>query len=116
MPVKMSECDNCSREMSVEDLTDHRGEWLCSKCEDELGVNDEEFDDEEDDDDDEVYRECRKQLAEEDCELINHNDEKGIETEMKIQNRHLRWLLHLDDDEETSKIVQQKVIKMILGR
>jgi hypothetical protein len=43
---KMTTCDCCGREMCIEDLTDHHGEWLCSKCEEELEVNDDEEDDE----------------------------------------------------------------------
>jgi len=44
---KMTTCDCCGREMCIEDLTDHHGEWLCSKCEDEMGLNDDDDDDEE---------------------------------------------------------------------
>jgi len=40
---KMTTCDCCEREMCIEDLTDHHGEWLCSKCEDDMGLNDDDI-------------------------------------------------------------------------
>lgn len=41
---KMTTCDCCLTEMDITELTDHHGEWLCSKCEEELEVNEEDDD------------------------------------------------------------------------
>lgn len=35
-------CDCCEKEYDIEQLTDHHGEWLCTTCEEELGVKEEE--------------------------------------------------------------------------
>ena len=55
---KMTTCDCCEREMCIEDLTDHHGEWLCSKCEDDMGLNDEEEESDDDSDDEEKGETC----------------------------------------------------------
>jgi hypothetical protein len=75
---------------------DYQGVWWCKDCE---GDGDEE----------EVYREFRKDLAEEDCGLINANDEEGIETDPKITERHANWLLEKEDDDETRQIIEKMI-------
>jgi len=38
MSTKMTTCDCCKKDYDVSDLTEYYGEWLCSDCEEELGV------------------------------------------------------------------------------
>ena len=44
---KMTTCDCCKNDYDITDLTDHHGEWLCSDCEEQLGVKEEEEEEEE---------------------------------------------------------------------
>jgi len=78
---------------------DDDGDFTCEECIEKA------------EEEEEVYREFRKELAEEDSALIDYNYEDGIETEMKIQNRHLRWLLKMKDEEETRLLVEKKYKK-----
>jgi hypothetical protein len=97
--VTRRECYECGETTSC-GLYNENKEWRCEDC---CG--------EEEDEEDEVYREFRKEMAEDDYALINENDEKGVETEMKIKARHLRWILEEEDDVETSKIILKKIIE-----
>jgi hypothetical protein len=44
--AKMTTCDCCDKDYDITDLTDHHGEWLCSGCEEELGVKEDEEEEE----------------------------------------------------------------------
>ena len=54
----------------------------------------------------EYYRETRKGLAEEDSLEIDENPN----CDSKISGRHHRWLNREEDDEETTKIVHQRML------
>jgi hypothetical protein len=101
MPFYKQTCRDCGDEECEDGWWKH-GEFVCVDC----------WEEQDPDEEDEIYREVRKELAEEDYELINDNDEKGIETDPKIEVRHANWLLEKEDDDETRQIVEERIRKM----
>jgi hypothetical protein len=76
---KMTTCDCCNNAYDIHALTDHHGEWLCSDCEEQLGVKEEE-----DKEDEEV---CP-------CVAEHEDDDKNCE---KCGHRHSCEENHCED-------------------
>lgn len=56
----------------------------------------------------EIYRECRKDIAEEDEAAIQN----GTAT-LKIRRRHTRWLNGKEDTKPTAQLVLQRVYQLV---
>ncbi len=59
----------------------------------------------------EIYREVRKELAEDDTVYIEeHKDDLNNSTLLHRMDRHQNWLIHEDDDILTQRVVFKKMI------